>query len=247
MSERSGLYNNVAPLRNVSAMIELVMRVKNSEYGLPRFGTFSGFAGYGKSTAATFAANECDAIIIEAKDYWTRRSLCEALAIELGLKPKGTVASLADQIAEQLGRSDRPLIIDEADHLVKRDMLELVRGIHQSSGVGVIFVGLELFPQKLMAFEQIHSRMLGWVQAQPGDMADLQQLVTIWCPDIALEDDFKRFILTESRRSIRRMSVSLANARAFAKTRGLTRLGRKEWGTRAFDNGEAPAPRRFSA
>lgn len=247
MVEMSGLYTNVAPLRNVSSMIELVLRVKNSEYGLPRFGAFTGFAGYGKSTAATFAANECDAIIVEAKDYWTRKSLCEALAIELGLSPKGTVAALADRIADQLARSDRPLIIDEADHLFKRDMLELVRGIHQSSGAGVIFVGLELFPQKLSAYEQVHSRMLAWVQAQPGDMTDLQQLVKIWCGDIGLEQEFLRFILAQSRGSIRRMSVSLANARAFAKTRSMTRLGLKEWGGRVFDNGEAPAPRRISA
>lgn len=247
MTGQPGLYNNVAPLRNVSAMLELVERVQNSEHGLPRFGCFSGFAGYGKSTAATFTANACDAIIVEAKDYWTRRSLCDTLAVELGLKPKGTVASLAEQIAEQLVRGDRPLIIDEADHLLKRDMLELVRGIHQSSGVGVIFVGLELFPQNLRKYEQVHSRMLGWVQAQPGNMADLQQLAKIWCPDVELEPDFLKLIFETSRQSIRRMSVGLANARTFAKTRGLTQLGRREWGAQVFENGEAPMPRRGAA
>jgi hypothetical protein len=47
--------NNVAPLRNVGLLSELVERVLNRTAGLPGMACFHGFSGYGKSFAAMYA------------------------------------------------------------------------------------------------------------------------------------------------------------------------------------------------
>ncbi|WP_236549860.1 ATP-binding protein, partial [Profundibacterium mesophilum] len=81
--------------------------------------------------------------------------------------PKGTVSEMVEAISAELAMSDAPLLIDEADMLVKRKMIEIVRDIYEGSGAPVILIGEELLPQKLQQWERIHGRMLDWVAAQP--------------------------------------------------------------------------------
>jgi DNA transposition AAA+ family ATPase len=92
---------------------------------------------------------------------------------EMSLRPKATVGDMVDQIAQHLAILDVPLIIDEADHLVARRMIEIVRDIYEGSQAPVILIGEELLPQKLREWERVHGRMLDWVAAQAADLADL--------------------------------------------------------------------------
>ena len=141
MAEEQRLYNSVAPLRNVSALVSLIEKVKSRTIGLPGLATFHGPSGYGKSTAAVYAANHFDTYQIQLKSCWTGKKMCAAILQEMGIPAKKTIADMVDQIAQELTFSDRPLLIDEADVLVKRNMIELVRDIYESSHTPVILIG----------------------------------------------------------------------------------------------------------
>lgn len=56
---------------------------------------------------------------------------------------------MMDQIGEELSLSQRPLIIDEADFLVQKRMIEVVRDIYESSQATIILIGEEAMPVKL--------------------------------------------------------------------------------------------------
>jgi DNA transposition AAA+ family ATPase len=247
MSDKPLTFNNIAPLRNVTAMLELAYQVRDREYGLPGFGMLYGWAGFGKSIAATYAAIKTDAVLIQANRFMRPKSLCETLCTELGLVPERAIDKMIKQIAQAFSENGRPLIIDEADHLIMRDMLELVRVIYESSEIGIILVGEELFPQNVRKWERVDSRMLSRVAAQPADLGDLNALAKIYCKGIDLDDEFKAYLLKTARYSHRRITTALSNVRSFGRTRGISAIDRELWGTRTFDNGDAPAPRKAVA
>jgi hypothetical protein len=234
----------VAPLRNVAALVALINRVETRMVGLPGMAVFYGPSGYGKTTAAIYAANKFDAYQVQVKSAWTAKKLCGAILIDQGVKPARTIADMVDQVSEELARTGRPLLIDEADHLVTRNMVEIVRDIYEGSGATVILIGEELLPQKLQAWERVHGRMLDWVGALPGNADDLEHLAPIYCPNITLTEGLKNHLLKVSNNSIRRMCINLGRVHEFAQTRGLKSVSREDWGKGNFFTGEAPHPRR---
>ena len=162
----------------------------------------------------------------------------------MGVLPAKTISDMVDQIAQELARNSRPLIIDEIDHLVDRNMIEIVRDIHESSGATIILIGEEKLPRKLMAWERVHGRILDWVAAEEGQIDDVGYLAAIYCPKISLGEDLKLQVLEESHRSIRRISINLERIKEFAQTRNLKAVDRGDWDNRPFFTGEAPTPRR---
>jgi len=234
---------SIAPLRNVAALDTLVDRVCNRSFSLPGMATFYGPSGDGKSTAAVWVRTNYDAVLVQCVDTWTRSDLCRAILREMGLEARGTLHMMAERIAENLVLTDRILLIDEADILMKKRMIEVTRGIYEMSQAPVILIGEEQMPQKLRAWERIHNRMLDWVATQPGEMADLRHLAKIYAPGIEIEDALAKRILKESERSIRRICVNLDSLREAAQLGGHTRMTQEVWGNRRFFTGEAPAPR----
>jgi len=239
--------NRLASLRNVAALLVLVEKLESRAAGLPGMGTFYGPSGYGKTSAGIVAMNEFQTCLVECKSLWTTKSFLEAVVSELGLRPAKTQASMFSQAAEALARSGRTLIVDEADHLVRGNKIEVVRGLHEEAGVAVVLVGEELLPQKLQMIERVHGRMLDWVAAEPGSIDDVKKLADIYCPGIAIDPTAFSDILTASRASIRRISVNLAAIFEQARLLGLTRIGRAEIAAIRLFSGEAPAPRRIVA
>lgn len=246
MAEEERLYNSVAPLANVAALVTLIERVDKREFGLPGMAVFFGPSGFGKSYACLYAANRFDACLVQVKSSWRPKYLCSAILTELGIKPRGTLADLAAKVSEELARTGRPLLIDEADFLVQHDMVELAREFHESSGSPVILVGEELLPQKLRAWERVHGRMLDWVAAQEGCLSDVRHLAGIYCRGVQINDELMELVLERSGRSIRRICVNLAKLKEFAAVKGLKSLTGQDWGKAKleFFTGDAPSPRK---
>lgn len=233
-----------APLPNVIALATLVRRVSDRALGQPGMASFTGPSGFGKTEAAIYSKNKYQAVYVQVGDSWTKKKLCTAILTEAGIKPKATVADMIDQICAHLAMTDRPLIIDEADVLLRRGMIETAREIYEGSQAPVILVGEEDLPQNLQPIERVHGRMLDWVQAQPGTAADLELLIPIYCAGVTLDDDLKADLFKAVHGSIRRMAVNLTHVREHALMKGETTVTRESWGKQSFFSGVAPASRR---
>lgn len=247
MTDGRTTINTLAPLRNVANFLTLTRRLQDRGAGLPGMGCFYGPSGFGKSTAAIYGANAQQACLVQCKSVWTQKKLCQEILKELGLVPAKVIADMVDQIAEALALEDVPLIIDEADVLVNKKMVEVVRDIYESSLVPVILIGEELMPQKLRKWERLHGRILSWVAAEPCDEQDFDLLVGIRCQGIELEPDLKARMAKASNGSARRIVENLEMAREIAATHGLARVTMRDWGKREFFTGETPDARRFVA
>ena len=246
MTEHVEFHNTVAPLRNVALLVSMIDRVQNRGFGMPGMATYYGPSGFGKTTAATYAANQFDAVQIEMNDAWTRKTLCTGILEELGIEPAKTLADMVAQIARELAVNERPLLIDEADHLCKFNMIELVRGIHESSAATIVLIGEEKLPQKLQKWERVHGRMYDCVGALPACLEDVTHLAKIWCPGIDLEPDFKALLLEKSAHSIRRVCTNLERVREAAMVDGVTQMTAATWGKRPFFSTVVPRPRDFA-
>jgi DNA transposition AAA+ family ATPase len=243
MAQDRPLYNTIAALGNVHALTELVERLRACPATLPRLGVFHGNSGFGKTTAAIYAANVFGAAHVQCKSYWTKKTLTEAILAELGATPGKTISTQVDQICERLAVGDLPLIVDEADFLVSGRKIEIVRDIYEGSGAPVVLIGEELLPQKLTAWERVHGRVLSWVAAMPAAASDVDHLCPIYARGIEIGPDMRRKLLKVSNGSIRRICVNLNRIAEFARTRGLAAVDLDIWGDEGFYTGEAPRPR----
>lgn len=244
MTERGQLYNTIAALPNVTRLGALIDRCQNRGYGLPGMGCFYGRAGRGKTTGGIYATNSLNACHVEALPFGGLKKLMEMIVTELGLRPRRLVPELFDQAAQELAVTGRPLIIDEADHILTTKTIEAVRKLHDVSGAPVILMGEELLPQKLQVWERVHGRMLAWVEAEPATGLDVSLLAKIYAPSVEIVPELREAVLTASQASMRYISTNLAAMAEFAAVRGLARLTVADWGGAAFHTGEPPTLRR---
>ena len=242
MSDGNGSVNgNLAPLRNVSLFSALVQQVIERPLHLPGIGVFCGPAGLGKTSSAIYAANRHRAIYVAAKSSWTRKKLCQSVLHEMGIDPKVAVYDMVDQIAEGLLTLQRPLIIDEVDHLLRRaDAIEVIRDIYESCNAPIILIGEEKIPSTLKRWERFHSRVLDWVRAEYCNLNDAKHLRRLYCDDLGIADDLLKVILDRSRGSARRICVNLERVKQTAKREGWKEVNADTWGRRDFYTGEAP-------
>lgn len=235
---------NLAPLKNVVLFRGLVDRVIKRAPHLPGMACFFGHSGYGKTFSAASTANRVKAFYVEVGETWTRRTLADHIITELGLTARGNIGDRVALIVDRLQEDPtRPLIIDEADFVVKKGMVDLVREIHDKSQCPVILIGEELLPQKLQAYERAHNRMLDWVAAQPCDLDDAQHLARLYAPGLAISDDLLKSLVRASDGRARRICVNLERLREEAMTQGRKAMDEKTWDARNWFTGEPPKRR----
>ncbi|GIT85437.1 transposase [Roseobacter sp. OBYS 0001] len=232
------------PLRNVAALNQLIERVKRRQFGLPGMAVFYGPPGLGKSFACIFAKVQHDAIHISVQKLWTKKTLLTEILRELSIAPEKTLSDMQKQVNYGLATSDRPLIIDEADYAVDRGMIEIIRDMFDGSGVPVILIGMEKFPQKIQRHELVDGRVLSWVGAEPANLRDVRLLAENYADGLDIDDTMLTHIMNSRNGNARNISKDIAYVVEVCRTEGVTAITHKTWGNRPLFHTTAPAPRR---
>ena len=225
---------DTAPIKNVAACLGLVRTLQDRQPHQNNLGVFAGFSGYGKSVAALYSQNKTGAAYVEVSDTWTRKKLMSAILTELGqYQPRGTLSDLEDEIIGLLARDPRrPLLIDEADKLVDKNMIELVRMIAKKSQAPVLLIGEEHFPKKLE-----RAGVTGY--AQKCDLDDTRTLARSFYPSLTMSDDLLDQARQKADGRVRRIGNSLHAIGNFAAMRGLTEIDLGTYEGR-FSEGKLP-------
>lgn len=246
MSQQSSAVHGPVAIKNVASFMTMTVRLIDRAPHLPGLGVCHGPSGFGKTYASIYAQNKTRAIRVEVGDSWTRRTLLRNILREFGetVKVKAPLADLADQAVSALGENPRrPLIIDEADKLVDKGMIEIVRELQESSGAPIIMIGEERLPAKLLTVERVHNRVLDWFPAQPCDVDDARELARAFLPKVTIKDDLLEAIRASSGGRARRIVVNLDRVAELARNKGLTTVDMKAWGGDHFFTGEPPQTR----
>lgn len=231
----------VQEMENVRLVNELMRRVMSRRPELPGIGVFCGPSGLGKTVASVNAATMFNAAYVECGASWNQTSLMDAVLFELTQQTvRGTVASKMAQIIDVLASDGRPLIIDEADYLVRKNTIDLVREMSDRSGAGVILIGEENLPRKLAAFERTYNRVLSWQYAQPCDRSAARALARLMAGGIEIEDALLDHLVKATRGVTRTICTNLDNIREFAELHDLELVSLGQWGVENFYSGRAP-------
>jgi hypothetical protein len=243
MTEETKPFNNIAPLANVVRLQTLAIRLQNRAHGLPGIGCMFSPAGYGKSTAGIFVNNSLGACHIQALPFGGTKGLLTMIVTELGIQPARTVSDLFLQAVTRLQKTNRILIVDEADQILTDRTIEMLRLLHDTTEAPLILMGEELLPQKLKRWERVHSRILSWVPAEAVTIEDIGFLAPIYAPQVTIDADLRAAVHKASQGSIRNASTNLAFISEFAASKGLKKLSLAEWGKKSFHTGEVPTAR----
>ncbi|SFZ85967.1 AAA domain-containing protein [Devosia enhydra] len=226
---------STAPLKNVAACLDVANRIIARPPGVDGLGVFFGPSGYGKSKASLFLQNKLDAIYVEVFDFWTRKLFVEALLAELEVAPRGTIGAMMQQAIRLLKDApNRLLIIDEADKLVDKNMIELVRDIYKGAKIPVLLVGEERLPEKLAQYERCENRVTAFGMANPCDVGDARVLGQLYQPQLEIADDLLGHIVSETRGVASRIVTTLAEVGQFCRTHGHTAIDKSAYSGAVF-------------
>ncbi|MBB4465475.1 AAA family ATPase [Rhizobium ruizarguesonis] len=237
----NGGFGSLAALKNVVTAYQVAMEIKNRPAGVDGLGVFFGPSGYGKSRASMFVQNKENAVYLEVFDFWTKKTFCEKLLTELGIdKPKGTIAKMMDQALIHLQDDpDRLLVIDEADKLVDKGMIELVRDLYKGSRCPVLLVGEERLPDKLAAYERCQNRVSAFGMAMPADLDDARKLAAVYQPNIRIADDLLQQIVERTKGNTSRIVATLQSVGQYAKQHAAVEIDAARYDGPIF-TGQAP-------
>lgn len=238
--------SKIVALTNVGLLASAIERAQARPMGLPGLVAMYGASGLGKSVGAAFAANRYRAYYVECRDTWSKKAFLQAILREMSILPAITLSNMVDQVAEQLSRSTRPLIIDDVQYLLDKAVANVLTDIYNASQGTMVLIGEERVPTSLAKLERLHNRVLEWVPAQPATLEDMQALAAASYPklriDAALLEDLRRAV----NGCLRRVAVNLYRIYSEAEAIGLDSVDLPQWQqlSRGWFTGEAPVRRR---
>lgn len=247
----------IVPLRNVMSLLTLAQRLTDRDPRLPGMAVFYGYSGFGKTMALAHAIVNYTSVHVEVGSTWTRQDFCEAVLEELLIPAPKRLSQMVELIGKELGDTGKVLFIDEADYLIERNLMNIVRDIHdialakgaKGRGANIIMVGEENLPVKFSRVERFHGRIFDSIPAAQAALEDVEMLVPRYAPDIEIHSGLKQYLLTESRFSIRRVCSNLAKVLECAKWSGVSDVTQDHWETYSeatgveFSTGKPPKPR----
>ncbi|SMG61418.1 AAA family ATPase [Cedecea sp. NFIX57] len=126
-------------------------------------GVIYGPAGMGKSMVLReYSYKSKGAILIEADPGCTARVLLQELCTRLGAKRTGNIHELSEECIQALTGTGWVILVDEAELLPYR-ALEVLRRIHDRSGVAIVLAGMPRLLINLRGsrgeFAQLYSRV----------------------------------------------------------------------------------------
>jgi DNA transposition AAA+ family ATPase len=240
----SDLFNNsntIAPISTVVACMSAMQAAMDREQHLPGIVALYGRSGLGKSKAAALTANSTQAYFVQLASAWTKKAFLSAILKEMGVKPELSISQQLDQVCEELSLSRRPLIIDEADYAVDKNMLDLIRDIYEGSDAAILLIGEEQLSNKILRkSERFHNRMLHWAKAEPATHDDASKLRDFYGQraGIKVDDDLLKHINTHVSGCVRRLCVNLSAVHQEAKRQGITTMSLEDWGDRQLFSGK---------
>jgi len=232
----------IASVKNIVRMGDALDAVMTRSAGTEGMVLIYGASGVGKSTALAYYLNQYNAVYVEASPAWSLGSMYAAILGGMGMLPKGRAADLERQIVDEMSANNRPLFIDELDHILLPGqtttlrMLEALRSIYDKSRMPVLMCGMDRVDRKLKLREQLSRRIFQWVEFGDLDLDDARVVADTVC-DVVLADDLLADVFAATAGRMGRLVPVLAQIERRAKGQGWHEVDRNLWGGKPWHFG----------
>lgn len=182
-----------------------------------------GISGLGKTWAAReYTQENPGTILIEVGPHCSlSRSFMLALHESLNLSGKGTIDQLFSSLKKKLENSGRLLILDEAENLPYKT-LELVRRLHDFTGIGVLMIGMPQLVINLQGrhrdYAQLYSRVTFATRLDTLKPVDTEHIVEYLLPNA---NGLGKVFHQESMGNIRILTKLLIRSNAASQINGI--------------------------
>lgn len=232
----------IASVKNISRMGLALDAVINRDAGTEGMVLVYGASGVGKSTALAYYLNQYNAIYVEASPAWSLGSMYSAILAGIGIMGKGRAADMERQIVDEMSANNRPLFIDELDHILLPGqgttlrMLEALRSIYDKSRMPVLMCGMDKVDRKLKLREQLSRRVFQWVEFTDLDADDARVVADTLC-EVTVTDDLLADVFAATNGRMGRLVPILTQIERRAKGNGWKTVDRQQWGGRPWHCG----------
>ena len=224
--------------KNVQRLHSALEELKGRNCAMPGLGLLFGRTGAGKTTALFSAIGIFDALFVRADAVTSLSSLLDSICFELTIDSLRTNPQKLGAIREALRERPRPLFVDEADYLTKDGrMLEVLRDIHDTTGIPVILIGMEAVERKLTRHPQFARRISQRIEFNPCDLADTALVAKELC-EVAVADDLLKKMHSRAKGSIGHIVVALSLFEEMARDNGWAGICAEQWGSRPMFLGD---------
>ncbi len=184
-----------------------------------------GVYGVGKSELTERWASDNKYVFVRAKETWTKRALLDEIADRMGVAKTGRNQEVQARIIAKMAVDMVPLIVDEADFLVRStaSLLEVLRDITDITCTMCFLVGMEHFPMKVARYEHIASRVARVVEFEPLSLADVKATIAAKA-EVPLADDMAPLIHQQAAGRMRLVLNAIANIEQWAQANGWSRV-----------------------
>ncbi|MEM1425788.1 MAG: ATP-binding protein [Cyanobacteria bacterium P01_H01_bin.130] len=229
---------SIVPIQSLREFRRAITELGARSPGMPGMGLAFGPTGSGKTTAATMAANEFNAVYVRARAVWTPNAMLGDLCRSLGGRTHARAADNFDEVVRLLGLGGRPLFIDEAEYVMElRDKgLDILRDLHDVTTVPILLIGMsERGPLSInrqiaarSRLAQVRRRIGSWVEFGRLSWEDAQAVAIANC-EVGVDDALLKHVLDASEGRVGAFTVGLAKIEQFAQYNGLIRVRRSDW------------------
>ncbi|WP_347279606.1 AAA family ATPase [Plasticicumulans sp.] len=228
-----------AIVKNIVRLDEAYEAVEQRDPGVEGMVLVYGATGAGKSTAIRRLQDRSNAIYTEASPSWSLQGMLRSIMFACGVDPKGRAADMEKYVVDHMMGENRPLIVDELDHLMLPGqsttlrMLEALRSLYDKSGMPVVMVGMDKIDRKIKLREQLSRRIFQWVRFDDLDYEDIRTTADSLC-EVAVADDLLDHLVRQVGARMGWIVPNLARIERRAKGNGWSEIDLAGWGDRPF-------------
>jgi SpoVK/Ycf46/Vps4 family AAA+-type ATPase len=223
--------------QNYIKLHEAFQGLKDLPASAPKMGLGYGNYGLGKTMSLEKITVQEDALLFRAVQTWTKSSLLREICMELNLDAQGQASYLYRRVVESLLSEPRIIIIDEVDAILKstkNEVLELLRDIHDETGVIVFFIGMEEANAKFKKHRHYYSRIVELVEFRAIGREDIKKFCEL-C-DVEIKDDLINHFLTRYP-NLRNIRVLLIRLEKYCELNGYESADLKIFNQSGVDHG----------
>jgi DNA transposition AAA+ family ATPase len=181
-----------------------------------------GYSGRGKSSCVEKYATDTGALYLYIENQLTPMVLLKQLCMELNGMEPGQKAKAKRIIVEELDKTPRTLLIDEADKLCI-NCIEHLRDIHDLTGIPLVLIGEPKIYGTLHSRKRLWSRVTKTVEFGPVTLEDIILLGIKAC-DLKLKPDAANELLRRCKGDFRPLYHDLRDLEILAKTNSITEI-----------------------
>ncbi|OLA78554.1 MAG: hypothetical protein BHW55_00945 [Candidatus Melainabacteria bacterium 35_41] len=183
--------------KNVKRFTSLMEELKNLPPNIPKIALVYGEFGLGKSETIQWWSFKNNSVYVRAKQKMSPRWLLADIAEEIGEEPFWHTSETFNLIKNYLIQNPKTIIIDEADYLIEKNTIEILRDLHDRTGCPLVLVGMGNIDKKLRKYPHLIDRIYKSFRFEKYDIEDIKTIFEE-LSEISITEDGLEYLSTRA-------------------------------------------------